>query len=704
MRGILFLILFLSARLSLAESFLVYEENGKMGIKNEQGKVVVPASFEALGWSDGSFSVINGVTGYRANNQWGILNLKKEFVTKAEYETLFHTSGEYFIVSKKINPTQIKIGCLNIKGEVKIPFQYDGISIHGLRAIVFNLHLGHYSYGLIDLQNNILVPLQYNKIIALGTLRFAAENKAGKFALFNDAGKPVTEFKIDSISAYKSGYATLYQNLDQGLLDQDGKIVIESKFQQIKITDAEKAAALPHHEWFILNEKNEVQLRVQADELLPVSEDAIIYGYSNKYGLLGPNMNIILPAQYDQLKPLRNGLFTAKKKGKSGVIHPDNSIGIPIMYDSLFVEGNSFRVFNKSNGWILVDNENKVKTQKQFDWIGSKQADLYPVTNFGYWGALNNSGTEIIHCVFDSLIQISENQLVVKFKNQYGIISNKEEWLVSPQNFPLRLVNDSCYLQVQPQNIFLTKFSGEVIYFTDNRVEFLSSFWKEYLPDGTIKLVDYHGRLIKRIDPPVLDKLEEVYAEHEGMRGIKRDNKYGFVDARNRLRIANRYDGIGDFHEGLAAIKLLGKWGFLNQQDQIVINPQFESVESFSNGLCIVRRNKKAGVIQKSGKYILNAQYDSIKSQVNKKLKLYNANLIGLADEYGNILIEPRFDFLQDLENGYLIVGRDKKYGVISMHGLSAIPLIYDTLTYDVSRNQYLALKKAEWKDFNLDK
>ena len=109
-------------------------------------------------------------------------------------------------------------------------------------------------------------------------------------------------------------------------------------------------------------------------------------------------------------------------------------------------------------------------------------------------------------------------------------------------------------------------------------------------------------------------------------------------------------------------------------------------------------------MIEKSGKYILNAQYDSIKSQANKKLKLYNNNLIGLADESGNILVEPRFDFLQDLENGYLIVGRDKKYGVISISGLSIIPLIYDALSYDVNRHQYLALKKAEWKDFNLDK
>jgi hypothetical protein len=701
MRGGFSLLLFLLVTLCSAESFQIFEENGKVGIKNEQGKVVLPASFEALGWSDGSFSVISGVTGYRANQQWGILNLNKEFITKAEYENLVHAGGDYFIARKKINPAQTKSGCLNLKGEIKIPFQYDGISIHGLRAIVFNLYLGHYSYGLIDLQNTVLISLKYQKILPLG-LRFAVENEKGKIALFDNEGKAKTDFKIDSISAFQNGHAILYQNLNQGLIDQEGVVIIEPNLQQIKILE-DGAKTLNHHEWIVLNEKNEVLRKIQADELFPAPEEVIIYGYSNKYGLLDGAMNITLAAQYDQLTPLGSGHFIAYKNGKLGIVRLDNSTSIPIIYDSLFGKADSFRAYKKGEGWALIDLLNKPKTQKQFDWLGAKQKQIYPVKNFGYWGALNLAGRETIHCVYDSLVEISDDQLVVKFKNQYGIISIEEKWLVPPQSFPLRLVNDSCYVQIQAQNIFLTKFSGDVIYFTDNKVEFKKNTWIEYLPDGTIKTLDYEGRLLSRVIPPPLDKLEEVYEEHEGMRGIKRDGKYGFVDSRNRLRIANRYDGIGDFHEGLTAIKLLGKWGFLNKEDHIAINPNFQSVESFKNGLCIVRKNNKAGVIDKSGSFILNPQYDSIKSQANGKFRLFDNNLIGLANLDGSILIEPRFDFLQDLNNGFAVAGRDNKFGLIHINGLSAIPIIYDSLSFDSDNNQYLALKKAEWKEIKLN-
>jgi hypothetical protein len=441
MRGSILFLFLLSVTLCNAESFQIFEENGKVGIKNEQGKVVLPASFEALGWSDGSFSVISGVTGYRANNQWGILNLNKEFVTKAEYESLVHTGGDYFIARKKINPTQIKSGCLNLKGEIKIPFQYDGISIHGLRAIVFNLYLGHYSYGMIDLQNTVLIPLKYQRINPLGTLRFTVENEKGKIALFDSDGKASTDFKIDSISAFQNRHAILYQNLNQGLIDQDGIIVAEPLFQQVKIND-EHTATLNHHEWIVLSEKNEVQRKVQADELYPAKEEVIIYGYSTKFGLLDASMNTILAAQYDQLTPLGSGHFIAKLQGKSGIVRLDNSTSIPIVYDSLFGQADSFRAYKKGEGWSLIDLLNKPKTTKQYDWIGAKQKEIYPVINFRYWGALSSTGEEAIHCVYDSLVEISTDQVVVKFRNQYGIISTDEKWLVSPQPFPLRLVQN----------------------------------------------------------------------------------------------------------------------------------------------------------------------------------------------------------------------------------------------------------------------
>src|SRR5687768_6640537 len=55
--------------------FSPFEENGKFGLKNTNGDVLIPAEYDYLGWSNNTFSVIENVTGYRLHDQWGLINL-----------------------------------------------------------------------------------------------------------------------------------------------------------------------------------------------------------------------------------------------------------------------------------------------------------------------------------------------------------------------------------------------------------------------------------------------------------------------------------------------------------------------------------------------------------------------------------------------------------------------------------------------------
>src|SRR3569623_186702 len=45
-----------------AEQFNTFDENGKVGLKDAQGKIVIPAQYEAIGWGDGKFSIVEHVT------------------------------------------------------------------------------------------------------------------------------------------------------------------------------------------------------------------------------------------------------------------------------------------------------------------------------------------------------------------------------------------------------------------------------------------------------------------------------------------------------------------------------------------------------------------------------------------------------------------------------------------------------------------
>jgi len=682
--------------------YMIFSDNGKMGIKDEKGQVVIPPSFDALGWSDGSFSVIGEVTGYRMNNKWGILALRNEFLTKADYESLVYAGAHNIIARKKVNPAQVKTGCVNLQGQVKIPFQYEGINIHGLRAIVFNLDKAKYVYGLVDLQNHILIPIRYKSIYPLGTLRYAVENEAGKIALHGEDGKLITNFQIDSLSQFRDSKAIVYENLKQGLIDRDGVIKLKSIYRSIVIERDNKVKVQPPYEWLFITGKNEIVNRFTADELIPVNESLFIIKSADKYGLINDELKVICPVRYDQLIPIGDDHYLARLSGKMGVLKPDHTIAVPFIYDSLYADRKELRAFRKIEGWSLIDRKNNTLTQKNYDGIAAQNNHVFPVTNNHYWGAVNASGNEIIHCVFDSLIEISDDMLVVKFKSQYGIINKNENWIVPPQAQPIHLINNQLYFQRDAYNIFIKNFSGDVIYFTNNRMEFKDDFFIEYLPDGTEKTIDYQGRTITRTSPPMVTNVQRIFQSSEGLRGVQRDGKFGFIDDRGRLRIANRYDDIGEFHEGLAAFKLIGKWGFINSTDQVIIHPNYEKVSPFHNGLSVVYRNGKAGVINTKGSPVLALQYDSIHLTNKNKFLLYSGGRTGLADENATILIDSRFDHLTELENGLVLVGNGGKFGVLTSTGLNVIPIMYDKLSYDKQHNQFLALKIPEWKEMEV--
>ena len=230
-----------------------FEQDGKVGIRDDQGHVILPASFDALGWSDGSFTVIGQITGYRKSGRWGLLNLKKEFITKPLYLSLTYPGGDRTLVSHEINSYSSKFGCVNLKGELVVPFVYDAIVIHDLRAVVMQKNGSQYAYGLIDLNNRVILPLIYQKIVPLGTLRYAVQDFSGKTAICSEEGKWSTGFDIDSVSVFRHDLAVLYKNLHVGVIDRSGEIRVEPVYRDVQIVESGLVQTRRANAWKVID-------------------------------------------------------------------------------------------------------------------------------------------------------------------------------------------------------------------------------------------------------------------------------------------------------------------------------------------------------------------------------------------------------------------------------------------------------------------
>lgn len=675
-------------------------QNGKVGLKNQKGEILIPAQYEALGWSNGSFSVVENVTGYRSNGKWGLVNLTNHKVTSPEYETLAPGSASLIVAHKKFNNSiSVQAGCISPSGKVIIPFQYDGLRISNLRAIVYKRDGYRFRHGLIDLSNRNLIPLEYQNIYPLGSLRFAVVSFDNKTAIFSENGSRLSDFSIDSISLVRNDRAVIYQNQLQGLMNRDGEILLEPVFREIKILDDGAVMTRKNNSWVFLDGDNNLLREIHADEVKPLQKNLYEISSGGSSHLANRELQPVRNLFFSSIGEFQNGKAVFTSGNRKGVIRKNGTILIPAEFNSIFLEEGFIRASQGGpdvTRWRLLDSAGRAITPRTYEYIGSFNGKFFVAKNRGFWGALDSKGKEFVACVHDSLLRSVKDHIVVKFKGQYGIIDVHENWVVTPQPHRLQLLDDGLYLEFTPSNKFLKSLKGEVIYFTENRIDVRSGYLLEYLPSGAVWRVNMEGVITDRFVLP--EGVDKTFPESEGYRAILKDGKYGFIDSRSRLRIANRYEDVKNFSEGLAGAKILGKWGYINKEDRITIQPVYDEVFAFANGYAVVRQKNFYGVIDKVGKVILPMRYDEVEMLAGDKIRLRLNGSYGLADTSGKIIVNPKYDRLELIDNNYLIVSREGKHGVVTTGGMSTIPLIYDALTFDAFHRQFLAMKKSGWE------
>lgn len=688
-----------------AHQYDIFEENGKVGLRNEEGKVVIPARYEALGWSNNTFSVVERVTGYRQKGHWGLISLDNRIVTKPDYDELQPADGILLLARKKNSASmRLATGCVTTSGKVAIPLAYDGIKLASLRAIVCARSGTQFKYGMVDLSNKTIIPLNHSNIYPLGSLRFAVENAAGKIAIFSDAGKQLSGFTIDSISTFKKDYAVIYQDNKQGLIDRNGQVRAEPNYRELRIGDDGSVQGRQIDEWIVLDGESHTLKIIPVDSILPLGKDLFKITNAGTVRFTDRQLKPVGDGPFHAIGNFKNGKAIVRVNQAHGLIRSNGTLVIKPQYSQLRWDAPFVIAAQKPEGktkWMLLDSLGQVKTLHYYDRIENYNGAFFAARNRGRWGALNQSGKEFINCVYDTLCQQKDGHVVVKFRNQHGIISLNEAWEVTPRNNTLEIVDSTHYIEHAPKTWFLKSFDGTIIYFSDNPYEIQGKYIIELLASGAKWRIDLSGRIVDRQFSPE-EPVQRIFEEQEGLRAIQRDGKFGFVDNRGRLRIANRYDDVKSYSDGLAAIKLRGHWGFISHQDKIAIQPIYDEVTPFKNGFSHVSQKGLFGLIDTSGKQVLTTRYENIVILPNKRLRITQNGLTGLADANGRVMIMPRYHVVDDLNNGYVIIGRDGTFGLVNLQGISTIPQMYSALIYNRFDNTYLGLKKAQWQTLKL--
>ncbi len=195
-------------------------KNGKYGMVDKTGKVVVPFEYDLL--NDPS----EGLIPAQKNSRWGYINDKNVWVVQPK----FKEAGDFKNGVAIVGVGTSQYGCINKAGQPTIPFIYQRIDMPLDPAVNIVKVLQMEKLGLMDrVSGKQILPFKYD---------FIGEFEAGvntvklgeKWGLVNLRGEELVPPQYDMIGSVNDGLMRVEKNNKWGYIDITGKLVIPLQF------------------------------------------------------------------------------------------------------------------------------------------------------------------------------------------------------------------------------------------------------------------------------------------------------------------------------------------------------------------------------------------------------------------------------------------------------------------------------------------
>lgn len=238
--------------------------------------------------------------------------------------------------------------------------------------------------------------------------------------------------------------------------------------------------------------------------------------------------------------------------------------------------------------------------------VGRK--DEHGTVRFGYIG---HSGRVLIPRQFDVALEFTEGVACVKLRGLYGFIDKAGAFVIKAQfqfagafsdsRAPVGSCDKCGYIDHRGKLVVETRFLGCSVF--DHGVASVQT------SPGNWAVIDSAGEVLAA-------SRERPGAPAEGLIGLERDGKWGFVDVSGHFAIPPRFDKVGTFSEGLAAAWVNGKAGYVDKTGVFVIPPRFaDGALPFSEGLALVHekddQSSTWGYIDRTGQFAIPPKFNS---------------------------------------------------------------------------------------------
>jgi len=305
---------------------------------------------------------------------------------------------------------------------------------------------------------------------------------------------------------------------------------------------------------------------------------------------------------------------------------------------------------------------------------------LASVMKDGKWGYIDDLGNPITSFKYDLAHEFKDGLAVVGVRNgstsKFGIIDRKGKELTGLV-YDDAVVAGNGYAVVRVRgkssNVWVDGKAGlvgqqgliaEPIYEEINPPSNGAILVKK---DGKYGYLDATGKKLTNIS------FNYAYVFSDGYGLVQTDKETGFIDTSGKLvyaRPSSSYS-YNEFSEGLAKISVNGKYGYIDTYGTMVIAPKYDEAWYFNQGLSYVMINGKSGYIDRTGKEVVPLKYDEVSTGFSNGLAL-------VANGKDYIPQSSDSQYFGNAENTDYVVLTNKKFGFVNGEGKEVVSLQYN--------------------------
>ena len=487
------------------------------------------------------------------------------------------------------------------------------------------------------------------------------------------------EYNIAEVNKYN--YFSLKENEKFGVIDNQGNIIIEPQYDDVKIPNPEKNVFICYEGQTtkVMNDKKE-QIYTEYNNITPlvlknVSTDlryeksVLKYEEDGKYGLISLEGKKITNPIYEEIDTLqyKEGEFVIKKDNKYGIMN--------------------------MNGYVIINPEyDNIKADAYYSTDTGYKNDGYIVSNTtdeGYrYGYIDNEGNKILDTNYNDLYRINyegETYLICAENGKYGLF-NKDKNIIPNEYQAITYIegDNLCLVQKGKKYGIITLEGSMILQVRYNQIDINGDYIYTTDENSEIKVYDKKGNEVEVNQNTTISTIQE-------------NPEYKiYIDTSNGTTLYSIYQG-----------------------ENKITNGNYNYIGYLSNNNYIAsRQNEKLGVIDQNENIKLEMKYDTIRKidgtnlveadiQSTNTIELYNSNLEKIAEmNNATLTIEDNYIKLSstteiryfDLEgkekqnteifpeNTIFAKSQNGKWGFVDKNGQVVIDYQYDEVT---EQNEY---------------